>query len=419
MIRLLPARGVARSLVLQSAIYSTGSGTFIAGSAVFFVKVVGMNAQQAGAGLSIAGFVSFALAVPLGVLTDRVGALRVWQLSAFAEATIFALYPVVRGLAAFICVIVAITIILGTGNGGRGAYTIAILPKEIRIETMAYARSAFNVGFTAGAAIAGAVIAIDRPWAYYAMPLFNAVLLLASGVLILRLPHLAERPGDERANPLRVLRDVPFMAVSLLTGLLQLHVTLLMVVVPLWLIIRTDAPPVTAAILIGLNTITAVLFQVHASRGSQTVPGAAKALLRAGFLIAGGCAVTAVSDWTSGTLTIVALAVGYLMMTGGELYHSAGQWGLSAELPPAARRAEYLGAMRLGAEAQRMVGPAALTGVVMAPGGYGWLAIGAFALTLGILAGPATRWASRDLTGRLAFSDALAVPVVGQAAGPP
>src|SRR5262245_48300174 len=101
MIRLLPARGVGSSLVLQSAIYSTRTGTFLAGSAVFFVKVVGLTAQQAGVGLSIAGVVSFALAVPLGALTDRVGALRIWQLSAFAEAALFALYPVVRGPVAF------------------------------------------------------------------------------------------------------------------------------------------------------------------------------------------------------------------------------------------------------------------------------------------------------------------------------
>src|SRR5215831_4905086 len=76
----IPARGAGRTLALVSFIDSIGTGLFLAGSAIFFVRSIGLSAAQVGLGLSIAGVVGFATTVPMGVLGDRVGPRRLFVL---------------------------------------------------------------------------------------------------------------------------------------------------------------------------------------------------------------------------------------------------------------------------------------------------------------------------------------------------
>lgn len=61
-------------LAALSAIDAFGSGMFLAGSAVYFTKVVGLHAAAVGLGLSVAGVLGFLATVPIGMLADRWGA---------------------------------------------------------------------------------------------------------------------------------------------------------------------------------------------------------------------------------------------------------------------------------------------------------------------------------------------------------
>src|SRR5437762_2978902 len=146
---LLPPPGVPRALALQSMLYAVGSGTFMAGSAVFFTRVVGLTARQGGLGLSVAGGVALLLAL--------------W---------------------------------------------------------------------------------VDTRWAYYALALCNSAMLLVNAVFVARLP-LPSGPAvraPRRGNPLGALKDRPFLLVALLSGVLLTESTVFAVVVPLWVVNRTDAP---------------------------------------------------------------------------------------------------------------------------------------------------------------------------------
>src|SRR2546430_9957281 len=95
--RFLPPAGIARTMAVQSMVYAIGNGVFLAGSAVFFLHVVGLKPTQVGLGLSIAGGISLLLSVPLGALIDRVGSRRTWFVAAVGEAAPFFPYPFVRG----------------------------------------------------------------------------------------------------------------------------------------------------------------------------------------------------------------------------------------------------------------------------------------------------------------------------------
>ena len=77
LVRLAGPTPLVRRLSTQSVLSAFGDGVFLTGSAVF-TQVVGLSAARVGLGLTIAGVVTFLVAVPLGKLSDRFGAKRVW-----------------------------------------------------------------------------------------------------------------------------------------------------------------------------------------------------------------------------------------------------------------------------------------------------------------------------------------------------
>jgi hypothetical protein len=160
----------------------------------------------------------------------------------------------------------------------------------------------------------------------------------------------------------------------------------------LWIVHRTPAPPWTVGTLLVLNTVLSVLFQVRASRGAQTVPGAVRLIRRAGVALAASCLVLAVSGTVGGAAAAVAvLVVATMVLTVGELYHLAGSWGVSFGLAPEDRQGQYLGAFAMGTRIYDAAGPALVSGLVLGLGPPGWLALGgllfAASLALGMAAG--------------------------------
>ncbi len=170
---------------------------------------------------------------------------------------------------------------------------------------------------------------------------------------------------------------------SLFDGVLGTNQVLLNVVIPLWLVQETDAPRVLLAWLFGTNTVLAVLLQVPASRGSETVNGALRAArISTGFMVL-SCFVVMVTHDTLGWTTILLVWLGHVTVTGAELFQSAGHWGLTSELSEPARRAEYQGAGHVGGTLGSVWAPALFTFLAMEWGTSGWLAIAAIVLVAG------------------------------------
>lgn len=390
--RLLPPPGLPRRLCLQSALYAVGSGVFLSGNAVFFTQIVGLSAAQVGVGISIAGVVAFVASVPIGALVDRLGPLRSWLIGALAEGCIYLAYPWARGVVAFFAIVILLALVESAGNSGRGAYTLDALDRGTRVKVLAYVRSALNIGFTVGALLGGLALATGSRSAIMAVPFLAGLLMLLNSLLIARLPKPAhhEQTGPPPSR-LAALRDRPFLAMSLLNGLVASHGVLLTVVFPLWLVERTNAPHALLAWLFALNTVLAVGLQVWAARGAESVPGAIRACRIAAAFIAVGCVAAMITAGTPRLVTILLLVVAYVGITFGELFQSGGGWGLVSELSPPTQRAQYQGAFRLGGQLQSMLGPAAFTALAVTWNPLGWLLIAAL-IALGALAlGPAAR----------------------------
>jgi MFS family permease len=385
---------IGRTLALQSFVYAVGNGVFLTGSAVFFVHVVGLKPTQVGVGLSIAGALALLLSVPVGTLTDRVGARRMWLGSSVLEAALFCTYPIIKGFWAFVLIVAALAITGAGSNSGRRVYTVEAVPAEQRVRVMAVSRTALNVGFAVGSLLAGVVLAIGTTAAFDALVLANAAGLVASAVVILRLPDTAREASSGPVKRFVALRDRPFLAVTALCGALLAVGTLETEVLPLWTITQTHAPRTTLAALFILNTTIVVLLQVPAARGGGTLPGAARALRRSGLITALACPILWWSGHVGPVLAVGLLVVSVGLVSGGELFQSTGSWGVTAILPPPGRRGEYLGAFGLGSAAQSMAGPAALTWLAIGTGGWGWLVIAALFVGSGLASAPVVRWAS-------------------------
>ena len=263
-----------------------GDGVFLTGSAVFFTQIVGLSAAQVGLGLTIAGVVTFAIAVPLGKLSDRFGAKRVWAISSLIEAVLYLAWLGVGGMAGFVAVMVAVQLISTASRSARNAYRFDVFPREQRVTSNAYFRAARNVGYTLGALLAGVALATNSDDVIRLVPAATAALLLVNATLVARLPTTGastwrrsrrSRPRSRGTGRSSALRNRGFVLMSVFGGVLGTHQVLLNVVIPLWLVEETDAPRVLLAWLFGTNTVLAVLLQVAAARGVVSVADSLRA----------------------------------------------------------------------------------------------------------------------------------------------
>lgn len=401
--RWLPPTKLERDLALQCVLSAFATGSFLTGTAVFFTQIVGLSGPQVGLGLSAAGVVTLVLSLPMGRLSDRVGAKTLWASCSLVEAVTYFAWPVTRGMLAFVLVLSATAAASVAANTGRNVYRIAIFPRgAARVRALAYMRAARNVGYSLGALASGIALAIGSRPAIMAVPVVTGALLLLNVVMVSALPPIdrpatveGEDDGASAAPP--AWRNPGFVVLSVCNGVLNSNQVLLNVVVPLWLVERTDAPHVLLAWLFGTNTVLAVLLQVRASRGSETVPGALRAVRRSGWCFVLSCLVISITHETVGWVSIVLIWAGHVTITGAELWQSAAGWGFQSELSDHRRLGDYQGVWSLGFQAEPILFPALYTFLALQWGAPGWAVIAVLAVAAAALSHPAARAAQRYL----------------------
>lgn len=397
----LPKSKLERDLAVQCVLSAFATGSFLTGTAVFFTQIVGLSGAQVGLGMSVAAGVSLALSIPLGRLTDLVGAKLLWVVASLLEAGLYLVWPVIGSFATFVAMLAVLASVETAARSAREVYRISVFPRETRVRAMAYMRAARNVGYTLGAGAGGVALGIGSREAIIAVPLLTGALLVLNAVMvsflpaIQRAPKVADLQDDKRGGA--ALRNPGFVVLSLCNGVLGSNQVLLNVVVPLWLVERTDVPQVLLAWLFGTNTVLAVALQVRASRGSETVPGALRAVRWSGWAFVVSCAVLAVTHETVGWVSIVLIWIGHITITGAELWQSAAGWGLVAELSDHRRLGDYQGVWGMGHQVESIVFPALFTFLALEWGAPGWGVIAVIAVAAAVASHPAARAAERHL----------------------
>ena len=399
---IIPPTKLERDLALQSVLSAFATGSFLTGTAVFFTQIVGLTGSQIGLGLSAAALVTLALSIPLGRLSDRVGANRLWMISAFVEALLYLAWPLASGFTSFVVLLAVLASVETAGRSARNVYRIEVFPRDKRVAAMAYQRAARNVGYTLGAGTAGVALGIGTREAIIAVPLITAALLLVNSVMIAFLPSIrrsVEVPvgPDVHLSP-GAFKNVGFVVLSICNGVLSSNQVLLNVVVPLWLVERTDAPQTLLAWLFGTNTVLAVLLQVRASRVADSVNGSLRAVRWSGWAFVVSCLVLSVTHETVGWVSIVLIWVGHITITGAELWQSASDWGFTSELSDPRRLGDYQGVWGLGYQVEPIVFPALYTFLALSWGAPGWAVIAVIAVSAAVVSHPAARAAERYLT---------------------
>ena len=191
--RIVPDTKLERDLALQSVLSAFATGSFLTGTAVFFTQVVGLTGAQIGLGMSVSAGVAVLLQIPLGRLTDSVGAKPLWVVASALEAAAYFAWPFVGGMVAFVAALSVLAAIETAGRSARNVYRIAVFPREVRVHAMAYQRAARNIGYTLGAGASGVALGIGLN-AVRVVPLVTGGLLALNALLIAtRLPSI-DRP---------------------------------------------------------------------------------------------------------------------------------------------------------------------------------------------------------------------------------
>lgn len=379
------------SILAVNLVDSFGRGLYLAGSAVFFSMVIGLSVTEIGFGLSLGACLAFFAQPVIGRLADLAGPKRV----------LIALY-LLRGLAFaglafatdFYGFLAAACLISVSQYSLQPLYQGLIgksFSAEQRVTLMASVRIINNIGYSLGGLVVAAALGFDLnqiiAWFMLGSTFCSVV---AAFVLhkVIAADELATRPaaGSKSALSIEAVRDVPYMAVAAINGFLCLHSAMLTVGLPLWVMLHTSAPKFLVGVLLTVNTVCTIAFQLRAARGSETKAGGSSALQRAALVLAACCCCIGVAAHIGDPiLASVFLIAGVVLLTVGEVLHSAGSWGLSFLLAPEVRRNEYLATFNLGIVGQYILGPALMTGFVIAAGPMGWLALAVAFLAAGAM----------------------------------
>ncbi|TGN75602.1 MFS transporter [Streptomyces bauhiniae] len=388
----IPATAAGRSFAVTSLINAIGTGLYLAGSAVFFVRSVGLTAAQVGLGLAVSGVVGFLTTVPIGALADRFGArptlvvLQLWRAGGFV-ALAFA-----EGMVSFTVVSCCLAAAEAATQPMTQAVASATTEGTDRTRTMAIVRT---VGFSLGALLAAPLLAADRVWTYRGIVLGTAAAFVLSAAMLSRVRTVTAATVQKKVNPLAALRDFRdwrYLLLTALNGVLNLHTTILLVGLSLWALQATEVPVGFLPVLILINTLMSIVLQVSISRLVDREGGAERALRLGGLALTACCLALAVAGAPSSAAVAGAvLLAACVLLTFGEMWQAVGSWELSYDFAPEDRKGVYLSVFSLGNTGRRIVGPALITGGVLAAGPAGWIALGAVFGVAGLLVTPVTR----------------------------
>ncbi|SCF06703.1 Major Facilitator Superfamily protein [Micromonospora haikouensis] len=416
--RALPEPGPGRHMVVATLLVSIGFSLYSAASVLYFHQQVGLPAGQIGLALTIAAIIGLPLRVPLGRMADRYGPREVTMVMEVLLGLSLIGLCLVTSFAAF-AVMVSIIAIAETGtNVVFGALLAGVLGKQDRVKISAHMRSVFNGGFAVGAGLGGLILAVDSRAVYLGALGGYGVVRLAIAVARFWLPHVPPAPKQAPDVPKRsAVRDVPYALLGQISNFYVLSDKILLIGIPLWVVGHTKAPAALVAVLLGISTGIVTLFQVPASRGADTVPGAGRLQHWSLLSLAACCVLIGASAWggnawVAGGVMLAAV----VLLTMGEMWGSAAEWELRYELADQKAQGQWGAMFSLGNAMPDVLGPLMVTVLVERFLFGGWLALAALFVLVSLFSKPVVHWTVRTRSRYTTSPDAPTADTTPQAA---
>ncbi|MEU6987724.1 MFS transporter [Streptomyces sp. NPDC046324] len=408
----IPGGRDGRRMLVVSIIDKTGTGLWAGCTVLYFTYVSGLGLGQVGLLMTVSGGVGIAGAPIAGRLADR-----------FPLVRLIVGAQLVRGGALLALLttdnffLLTLYSALGALPDRAGSVLIKLYAARQagpdRVRYQAIQRTTVNIGWSIGGLGAAAALATGSTRAYALLLVGNVVTYLVIAVLTLRCAEppapsriaVTSRTAEDRApaTPASPWRDRTFLAYTATDAALFLDDTILQVAIPLWIVHATTAPVGMAPLLLVLNTVLVVLFQVPLARFGATSQAARRLLVPLAGLFVVGTLALAASAAGGRALAITALVAAVIAFTFAEIIHATASWELSVALAPGEAQGAYLGVHGLAQSTQRFAGPLLVTGVISA-GALAWPLLG-----LGLVAAGAAQ--HRVIRDRLT-KPSLSVPTV-------
>ncbi|MFI1916657.1 MFS transporter [Nocardia sp. NPDC020380] len=392
---ILPDGGTAvRGLALATLVSTIGYGIYLTAGVLYFTRAVHLPAAQVGIGLTLAGAVSLAAGIPFGHLADRCGPRSVYALTLALGAVSMAGLCLAHVFWTFLLSASLGAAAQSAGQAARGPFVQAYggeRPAEFR----GYLRSVTNVGISVGALLAGWGIAVDTRQAYLLLIGGSAVTYASAALVVLFLPHLPPRPHASGQRWV-ALRDRPYLVLTLLDGVMAIQYRMRSVALPLWLVDQVLAPKWSVSMVMLINTVVVVLFQVRASRGVTTPALGGRAFRRAGFAFLLAAALISTMAGAPVWFAMALLPIAVIIHTVGEMWQAAGGFELSFALAPRDAVGQYQGLFGMGLGLGITLGPVVVIALCIGWGMPGWWVLGALFAVTGLAVPPIVRWAERS-----------------------
>lgn len=407
---LFPLEPVQRALTVATMSASLSTGLFYSVSALYFTRVIGLEATTVGLGLTVAGAAGVAAAFGGGYAAERIGADRLQIWGNAVQGVAFFAYVLADSALTFTlvaCVAVGSRSLQGTA---KATVQARWFESSERVEIRARLRVITNVFIGLGTVLAGAALLVDTALAYQAtmvaVGLFATLATVPLAGLRNRVDGFAARM-DSHLEPNRVpgpspLRDRTYVTSVALNSVIAMQFGLTSVGVPLWIVTRTEAPEVVISVLLVLNTVFVALFQVRAARGTHDIGIAGRTVRRGSLLLAAACLLYGAAGSVGAIAAVALLLIAELLGSWAEIWCEAGGWGLAFELADPLSAGRYQGLSQTGYSLAGMIAPALVTATAVDHGMPGWVVLAVlFAATgtaVGVLAARASARRAPEVT---------------------
>lgn len=385
----------ARVMAWTTLANTIGHGMFMVVSVLYFTRIQGFSATEVGLGLTIAGLFGLAAGIPLGHLSDRVGARELLMMLLVLAGVAALVVPFSSRWWMFVASVSALMAFDRGSAAVRSALIATSVSGPERLRTRAFLRSINYIGISLGAAGGAVALVLDTAIAYQIALGVNGVTCWIAALIMRRYPRVAPLPRESAVPIGRVFRDRSYVLVTLILASTGVQYAILDVGMPLWVNEYTDAPPWIVSVLFVVNTSAVVLGQMAISRRIESVRTAARAASFAGFVFFSVCVLISATDGSSAAEAVPLLLAAGVLHAFGEITQTAVQFCLGQDLAPHHAQGQYQGMATTGFSLSKMLGPAVITLLPIGLGVAGWWILGGIFVVLGLVMLPAVQWSVR------------------------
>jgi MFS family permease len=396
---LVPESRTQQIYLLTTLINTYGIGLILTAMTLYAIKVVHLTAQNSGLALTIAGLVGLLAAMPMGALADRRGPRDINRLAMLlmaASAVGFVLFA--RDFVSYLIV----ATVQASALSASVTADVALLRRvggEEATTFRAQTQAVLNLGISLGVATCGVAIQLNTVNAYRALFLGQALTSLIGVAVLGRLPKFEPLPGAHEESVVAALKDRPFLAYTVLSGVMYMQYFVLALLLPVWIVYHTHAPRWSVSAFVIVNTVLVVLFQVRIGKTVQTIKQGGAVIRRAGVIFLVSCSAIGLATGIPAWAALLLLTGAVALHTYGELWHSSGTFALDFGLAPEHAQGQYQGLVGMGNGAGQALSPFVLIGLVLAGGRLGFVLLGAWFALLGLAAPAVARWGERTRPG--------------------